>query len=162
MLLRPGAIEGIVELVRAGQKEKVVRVGLLALKQLLQDPSLGYGATLVDASLLKLVTTRSMQARDLHPNASFGPRHQHRRIEPFYLPCLERKQVQLTAQPYRNAATQQRRSPRGSVVVYEVAVPRVLLTEMWNIDGSSSLRSYRNDSSSVANRIGRTRTYRSC
>ena len=52
------------EVVRAGQKEKVVRVGLLALKQLLQDPSLGYGATLVDASLLKLVTTRSLQARD--------------------------------------------------------------------------------------------------
>ena len=61
--MRAGAIEGIVELVRSGQKEKVVRVGLLALKQLLQDPSLGYGATLVDASLLKLVTTRSQQAR---------------------------------------------------------------------------------------------------
>ncbi len=57
-----GVVEGVIELVRSGQKEKVVRVGLLALKQLLQDPSLGYGATLVDASLLKLVTTRSMQA----------------------------------------------------------------------------------------------------
>ena len=53
------------ELVRSGQKEKVVRVGLLALKQLLQDPSLGYSATLVDASLLKLVTTRSLQARTI-------------------------------------------------------------------------------------------------
>ena len=58
-----GVVEGVIELVRAGLKEKVVRVGLLALKQLLQDPSLGYGATLVDTSLLKLVTTRSMQAR---------------------------------------------------------------------------------------------------
>ena len=56
------------ELVRAGQKEKVVRVGLLALKQLLQDPSLGYGATLVDASLLKIVTMRSLQAREPHPH----------------------------------------------------------------------------------------------
>ncbi len=59
-----GALEGLVQVVWAGQKEKVVRVGLLALKQLLQDPSLGYDTTLVDAGLLKLVTTRSLQARD--------------------------------------------------------------------------------------------------
>ncbi len=74
-----GAIEGIVEVVRAGQKEKVVRVGLLALKQLLQDPSLGYDTTLVDAGLLKLVTTRSLQARGpltlaLTSNWSITPR----------------------------------------------------------------------------------------
>ena len=58
-----GLIAGFVELVRVGQKEKVVRVALLALSQLLGDPALDYGPDLVESGLLKLLTSRAQQVR---------------------------------------------------------------------------------------------------
>lgn len=39
----PGAVKGLVDVVRGAQKEKVVRVGLLALKNLLDDEQLVRG-----------------------------------------------------------------------------------------------------------------------
>lgn len=56
-----GLLTGFVEVVRSGQKEKVVRTGLLALKQLLGDSSLDFGPDLVEAGLLKIVTSRAQQ-----------------------------------------------------------------------------------------------------
>ena len=59
--LSTGLLTGFVEVVRSGQKEKVVRTGLLALKQLLSDSSLDFGPDLVEAGLLKIVTSRAQQ-----------------------------------------------------------------------------------------------------
>jgi V-type H+-transporting ATPase subunit H len=56
-----GAVKGLVEVVKSAQKEKVVRVGLLALKNMMDQPDLDVAADMVDAGLPKVLLTRSMQ-----------------------------------------------------------------------------------------------------
>ncbi|KAI8462608.1 MAG: armadillo-type protein [Monoraphidium minutum] len=56
-----GAIKGLVDVVKAAQKEKVVRVALLALRNLLEEDNLGLAADMVEAGLPKVVAQRSMQ-----------------------------------------------------------------------------------------------------
>lgn len=56
-----GAVKRLVDVVKAAQKEKVVRVGLLALRNLLEDEQLGLAADMVEAGLPKVVAQRSLQ-----------------------------------------------------------------------------------------------------
>lgn len=51
------------EVLKSAQKEKVVRVALLSLKNLLAEKELGLAADMVDAGLPKVVATRSLQVR---------------------------------------------------------------------------------------------------
>ena len=57
----PGAVKGLVEVVKSAQKEKVVRVGLLALRNMMDQPDLDVAADMVDAGLPKVLATRAMQ-----------------------------------------------------------------------------------------------------
>lgn len=57
----PGIVRGLVEVVRTAQKEKVVRVGLLSLRNLLADGEPILASDMVDAGLPKVVATRAMQ-----------------------------------------------------------------------------------------------------
>lgn len=51
------------DVVKTAQKEKVVRVGLLALKNLLEYDDLALASDMVEAGLPKVVATRSLQVR---------------------------------------------------------------------------------------------------
>lgn len=66
-----GIPAGLVALVRGGVKEKVVRAGLLALKNLLGAAGLDLAPTLLDLGLHKLLALRSLQVPihlfSLHP-----------------------------------------------------------------------------------------------
>lgn len=50
-------------MVKTAQKEKVVRVGLLALRNLLADGDAIMASDMVDAGLAKAVASRAMQVR---------------------------------------------------------------------------------------------------
>jgi hypothetical protein len=52
-----------VEVVKSAQKEKVVRVGLLSLRNLLGEHELGAASDMVEAGLPKVLATRSLQVR---------------------------------------------------------------------------------------------------
>jgi hypothetical protein len=52
-----------VEVVKSAQKEKVVRVGLLSLRNLLGEPELGAASDMVEAGLTKVLATRGLQVR---------------------------------------------------------------------------------------------------
>ncbi len=56
-----GVVKALVEVVKTAQKEKVVRVGLLSLRNLLAEPGLGLASDMMEAGLPKVVTTRGMQ-----------------------------------------------------------------------------------------------------
>lgn len=57
-----GIPKGLVALVRSGVKEKVVRVALLAIKNLLSDADLHMAPAVVDLGLHKFVAIRSLQS----------------------------------------------------------------------------------------------------
>lgn len=61
----PGAVKGLVEVLKVAQKEKVVRVDLMCLRNLLTDPEIGLASDMVEAGLPKVVATRGLQVR--HP-----------------------------------------------------------------------------------------------
>jgi hypothetical protein len=56
-----GIVKGLVEVVKTAQKEKVVRVGLLSLRNLLVDGDAIMASDMVDAGLAKVVASRAMQ-----------------------------------------------------------------------------------------------------
>lgn len=56
-------MRGLVDAVRSAQKEKVVRVGLLVLRNLLDDGRLELASDMVDAGLPKVLATRALQVR---------------------------------------------------------------------------------------------------
>jgi hypothetical protein len=56
-----GIVKGLVEVVKTAQKEKVVRVGLLSLRNLLADGDAIMASDMVDAGLAKVVASRAMQ-----------------------------------------------------------------------------------------------------
>jgi hypothetical protein len=58
-----GVSKGLVEVVKSAQKEKVVRVGLLSLRNLLGEPELGAASDMVEAGLTKVLATRGLQVR---------------------------------------------------------------------------------------------------
>ena len=62
-----GVVKGLVEVVRSAQKEKVVRVALLALRNLLAEQQLDLAADMVDAGLPKALAMRAMQVRGKVP-----------------------------------------------------------------------------------------------
>jgi len=57
-----GAVKGLVDVVKSAQKEKVVRVGLLALRNMMDQPDLDVAADMVEAGLPKVLATRAMQS----------------------------------------------------------------------------------------------------
>lgn len=57
-----GIVKGLVEVVKTAQKEKVVRVGLLALRNLLAGGDPIMASDMVDAGLPKVVAMRAMQS----------------------------------------------------------------------------------------------------
>lgn len=61
LLLLPGIVKGLVEAVKTAQKEKVVRVGLLSLRNLLVAGDAIMASDMVDAGLAKVVASRTMQ-----------------------------------------------------------------------------------------------------
>jgi hypothetical protein len=61
VLLLAGIVKGLVEVVKTAQKEKVVRVGLLSLRNLLVDGDAIMASDMVDAGLAKVVASRAMQ-----------------------------------------------------------------------------------------------------
>eukprot|EP00882_Tetradesmus_deserticola_P003843 GHRQ01004066.1.p1 GENE.GHRQ01004066.1~~GHRQ01004066.1.p1 ORF type:complete len:495 (+),score=256.12 GHRQ01004066.1:223-1707(+) len=61
-LASSGVSKGLVEVVRSAQKEKVVRVALLSLRNLLGEPELGAASDMVEAGLPKVLATRSLQS----------------------------------------------------------------------------------------------------
>lgn len=58
-----GVSKGLVEVVKSAQKEKVVRVALLSLRNLLGEPELGAASDMVEAGLPKVLATRGLQVR---------------------------------------------------------------------------------------------------
>jgi len=56
-------VKGLVDVVRSAQKEKVVRVGLLSLRNLLDQPELGLASDMVDAGLPKIIARLQLQVR---------------------------------------------------------------------------------------------------
>jgi hypothetical protein len=54
-------VRGLVDIVKTAQKEKVVRVGLLALRNLLAGGDPIVASDMVDAGLSKAVASRAMQ-----------------------------------------------------------------------------------------------------
>jgi V-type H+-transporting ATPase subunit H len=58
--------KGLVEVVKSAQKEKVVRVGLLSLRNLLGEPELGAASDMVEAGLPKVLATRGLQVSEAH------------------------------------------------------------------------------------------------
>ncbi len=56
-----GVVKGLTDVVKQAQKEKVVRVGLMALHNLLQHKELGLAGDAVEAGLPKVVATRALQ-----------------------------------------------------------------------------------------------------
>jgi hypothetical protein len=56
-----GVVKGLVDVVKSAQKEKVVRVGLLSLRNLLDTPELGLGSDMVDAGLPKIIARLQLQ-----------------------------------------------------------------------------------------------------
>lgn len=63
LLLPQGIVKGLVDVVKTAQKEKVVRVGLLSLRNLLADGDAIMASDMVDAGLAKAVASRAMQVR---------------------------------------------------------------------------------------------------
>eukprot|EP00878_Enallax_costatus_P027898 GHUV01030086.1.p1 GENE.GHUV01030086.1~~GHUV01030086.1.p1 ORF type:complete len:450 (+),score=138.79 GHUV01030086.1:518-1867(+) len=61
-LAASGAVKGLVDVLKVAQKEKVVRVDLMCLRNMLADPELGIASDMVEAGLPKVVTVRSMQS----------------------------------------------------------------------------------------------------
>lgn len=61
-MVSSGVISGLVDLARTAQKEKVVRVALLTLKNLLKQKLEGAGEEMVELGLPKVVATRSLQS----------------------------------------------------------------------------------------------------
>lgn len=56
-------MKGLVDVLKIAQKEKVVRVNLMCLRNMLADAELGLASDMVEAGLPKVVTVRSMQVR---------------------------------------------------------------------------------------------------
>ncbi|WIA28333.1 hypothetical protein OEZ86_010883 [Tetradesmus obliquus] len=61
-LAASGVSKGLVEVVKSAQKEKVVRVALLSLRNLLGEPELGAASDMVEAGLPKVLATRGLQS----------------------------------------------------------------------------------------------------
>ncbi|KAF6263123.1 vacuolar ATP synthase subunit H [Scenedesmus sp. NREL 46B-D3] len=61
-LASSGVAKGLVEVVKSAQKEKVVRVALLSLRNLLGEPELGAASDMVEAGLPKVLATRGLQS----------------------------------------------------------------------------------------------------
>jgi hypothetical protein len=55
--------KGLVEVVKGAQKEKVVRVALLVLRNLLEHPGGEVASDMVEAGLPKVLVVRGMQVR---------------------------------------------------------------------------------------------------
>jgi len=61
-MVSSGVISGLVDLAKLAQKEKVVRVSFLTLKNLLKNKVEGAGEEMVELGLPKVVATRSLQS----------------------------------------------------------------------------------------------------
>lgn len=58
-----GIVKALVQVARTAQKEKVFRVAILSLRNLLNHEELGLASDMVEAGLPKIVITRQMQVR---------------------------------------------------------------------------------------------------
>ena len=60
------------QVARTAQKEKVFRVAILSLRNLLNHEELGLASDMVEAGLPKIVVTRQMQVRDALARRSYS------------------------------------------------------------------------------------------
>jgi hypothetical protein len=71
LLPLPGIVKGLVDVVKTAQKEKVVRVALLSLRNLLGSGDAIMASDMVDAGLAKAVASKAMQVG----GGVWGPAH---------------------------------------------------------------------------------------